>query len=137
MPNALEKGFILWKSKLFLYPLLVEPHNPAVADLDHRHSRLACLADHVPRRLRVTLEVNLLERYSLLPEIPLRSATPRLTVTSEQHHLGHQFLLYDIDLQMYISGKGFAFLAASGRILRSAQVRQGGYSSSVAQLNFG
>jgi hypothetical protein len=45
-------GFGLCESKLFLYPLLVEPHDPAVADFDHRHSRLACLADHVPRRLR-------------------------------------------------------------------------------------
>jgi hypothetical protein len=45
--------------------------------------------------------------------------------------------LYDTDRQLYISVEGFTFLAVSGRILRSAPVQQGEYSSRVAQLNFG
>jgi hypothetical protein len=43
--GSAEKGFGLVESKLLLYTLLVEPYDPAVADLDHRHPRLAGLAN--------------------------------------------------------------------------------------------
>ncbi len=54
----LGKGLSLAKPKLLLYPLLVEPDDPAVADLYHRHPRLPGLADHVSCCLRVALQVH-------------------------------------------------------------------------------
>ena len=60
MPIALVrlgKSLSLAEPKLLLYPLLVEPDDPAVADLYHRHPRLPGLADHVPCCLRVALQV--------------------------------------------------------------------------------
>ena len=51
------EGLSLAEPKLLLYPLLVEPNYPAVADLYHRHPRLPGLADHVPCCLRVALQV--------------------------------------------------------------------------------
>ncbi len=55
---AVGEGFNLAEPKLLLYPLLVEPDDPAVADLYHRHPRLPGLADHVSCCLRVALQVH-------------------------------------------------------------------------------
>ena len=60
MPIALVwlgKGLSLAEPKLLLYPLLVEPGDPAIADLYPRHPRLPGLADHVSCCLRVALQV--------------------------------------------------------------------------------
>ena len=95
------------KPKLLLYPLLVEPDDLASGDLNYRHFCLSALADHLPRRPRVALEVDFLARHSLFLEIPFRSATPRAGGRAAQHHLGHQSLLYGIDRQVDISGQGF------------------------------
>ena len=53
----LGKGLSLAEPELLLYPLLVEPDDPAVADLYHRHPRLPGLADQVSCCLRTALQV--------------------------------------------------------------------------------
>jgi hypothetical protein len=68
---------------------LVEADDPCATDLDHGHTHLARLAHDVPRRVRVALYVDLLERHTPFLEITLRPATPRTRGRAEQHNLGH------------------------------------------------
>jgi hypothetical protein len=70
--------------QLLVDALLIEAHDPAAADLDHRHPRLPRLANDVPRCIRVALYVDLLERNPALFEVALRPTTPGARGCAEQ-----------------------------------------------------
>ena len=70
--------------EFFVYPHLIEAHDLAAADLDHRHARLPRLADDVASSIRFAFYVDLLERNPALFEITLRPATPRTRRLAEQ-----------------------------------------------------